>query len=65
VTVYRRRDSTGYLQGIPTYGFFSTGGGIVGDYGRIKPHMTVHDYRMVGVFHTTREPMQSFVISMK
>jgi hypothetical protein len=37
----------------------------VGDYGRIKPHMTVHDYRMVGVFHTTREPMQSFVISMK
>lgn len=33
--------------------------------GRAKPHMAVHDCRMVGVFHTTREPMQSFVASMK
>lgn len=32
---------------------------------RIKPLMTVADCRMIGLFHTTREPMQSFVLSMK
>ncbi len=32
--------------------------------GRIKPHMAVHDCRMVGVFHTTREPMRGFVDRM-
>ncbi len=29
--------------------------------GLVKPLMSVHDCRMIGVFHTTRQPMRSFV----
>jgi len=29
--------------------------------GQVKPHMALFDCRLVGIFHTTREPMQSFV----
>lgn len=29
--------------------------------GKVKPVMTLHDCRMIGVFHTTRQPMRSFV----
>jgi microcystin degradation protein MlrC len=32
--------------------------------GSVEPHMAVHDCRMVGVYHTTREPMRSFVDRM-
>lgn len=31
----------------------------------IKPHMEVYDCRMVGTFHTVREPMKSFVSKME
>lgn len=31
----------------------------------IRPHMAVHDCRMIDLFHTTREPMQSFVRDMQ
>ena len=33
--------------------------------GKIKPVMSLHDCRMIGVFHTTREPMRSFVDDMQ
>ena len=33
--------------------------------GRVKPVTAVHDCRMVGFWHTTREPMRSFVVRMK
>lgn len=33
--------------------------------GKIKPHITTFDCRMIGVYHTTREPMISFVQKMK
>jgi microcystin degradation protein MlrC len=33
--------------------------------GRVKPVTAVHDCRMVGFWHTTREPMRSFVARMK
>lgn len=32
--------------------------------GRVKPVMAVHDCRMVGLWHTTREPMAGFVRRM-
>jgi microcystin degradation protein MlrC len=31
----------------------------------IRPHMAVHDCRMIDLFHTTREPMRSFVADMQ
>ena len=31
----------------------------------VKPTMAVHDCRMIGVYHTTREPMRSFVDRMQ
>jgi len=31
----------------------------------IKPHIAVHDCRMIDLFHTTMEPMQSFVADMQ
>jgi microcystin degradation protein MlrC len=31
----------------------------------IKPHMAVHDCRMIDIFHTTREPMRTFVADMQ
>jgi len=33
--------------------------------GRVRPVTAVHDCRMVGTWHTTREPMKSFVARMK
>ncbi|RME56241.1 MAG: M81 family peptidase, partial [Caldilineae bacterium] len=33
--------------------------------GRVKPVMSLHDCRLIGVFHTTREPMRSFVDDMQ
>ena len=33
--------------------------------GRVRPATSVHDCRMVGFWHTTREPMRSFVARMK
>ncbi|MEI6027402.1 MAG: M81 family metallopeptidase [Betaproteobacteria bacterium] len=33
--------------------------------GRVRPSTAVHDCRMVGFWHTTREPMKSFVARMK
>ena len=33
--------------------------------GKSTPHIAVHDCRMIGVFHTTREPMSGFVDHMK
>lgn len=33
--------------------------------GRVRPVTAVHDCRMVGFWHTTREPMQGFVAHMK
>jgi len=33
--------------------------------GRVKPTTAVHDCRMVGLWHTTREPMASFVRRME
>jgi microcystin degradation protein MlrC len=33
--------------------------------GDIKPVMSVHDCRFMGIFHTSREPMRSFVDHMK
>lgn len=33
--------------------------------GKVKPLMSLHDCRMIGVFHTTREPMRSFVDDMQ
>lgn len=33
--------------------------------GRVRPVTAVHDCRMVGFWHTTREPMKSFVSRMK
>jgi len=32
--------------------------------GSVTPHMTAYDCRMIGVYHTTREPMRSFVDRM-
>jgi microcystin degradation protein MlrC len=29
--------------------------------GRLKPRLSVYDCRMIGLYHTTREPMRSFV----
>ena len=31
----------------------------------IRPHMAVHDCRMIDLFHTTREPMRGFVADMQ
>jgi len=31
----------------------------------IRPHIAVHDCRMIDLFHTTREPMRSFVADMQ
>jgi microcystin degradation protein MlrC len=33
--------------------------------GKVKPAISVHDCRMIGVYHTTREPMAGFVRRMK
>lgn len=33
--------------------------------GRVRPVTAVHDCKMMGLWHTTREPMQSFVARMK
>lgn len=33
--------------------------------GTCKPHMSAYDCRMLGIFHTTREPMRSFVQHMQ
>ena len=33
--------------------------------GEIKPVMSVHDCRMIGIYHTTREPMRGFVNRMQ
>ena len=33
--------------------------------GELKPTMAVHDCRMIGVYHTTREPMRGFVDRMQ
>ncbi|MCL4860588.1 MAG: M81 family metallopeptidase [Caldilineaceae bacterium] len=33
--------------------------------GKVKPHMTLHDCGMLGVFHTSREPMKSLVAHMQ
>jgi len=33
--------------------------------GKLKPCMAMHDCRMLGIFPTTREPLQSFVSRMK
>ena len=33
--------------------------------GNVTPHMAVHDCRMIGVYHTTREPMKGFVKRMQ
>ncbi len=32
--------------------------------GKIRPHMSLHDCHMIGVFHTTRDPMRSLVDEM-
>jgi microcystin degradation protein MlrC len=32
--------------------------------GTLKPHVSAYDCRMIGVYHTTREPMRSFVDRM-
>ena len=32
--------------------------------GKIKPHIAMHDLNMIGVYHTTREPVKSFVQKM-
>jgi microcystin degradation protein MlrC len=32
--------------------------------GKVKPHITLHDLHMIGVYHTTREPVRSFVQKM-
>ena len=32
--------------------------------GKVKPHMSLYDCKMIGVFHTTTEPMRSFVDEM-
>lgn len=33
--------------------------------GTVKPHMALHDCGMIGVFHTSREPMKSYVAHMQ
>ena len=33
--------------------------------GKVKPHMALYDCQMIGVFHTTREPMKSYVADMQ
>lgn len=33
--------------------------------GKVKPHMALYDCQMIGVFHTTREPMKSYVAYMQ
>lgn len=33
--------------------------------GKLKPVTSMHDCRMIGVFHTSREPMRSFVNTMQ
>lgn len=33
--------------------------------GKVKPHMALHDCGMIGVFHTSREPMKSYVAHMQ
>lgn len=32
---------------------------------KVQPHMTLHDCGMIGVYHTTTEPMRSFVSQIK
>lgn len=32
--------------------------------GKTRPHMSLHDCHAIGVYHTTREPMRSFVDSL-
>ncbi len=34
-------------------------------HGRVRPTISVYDCRMVGIWHTTREPMMSFVARMQ
>ena len=33
--------------------------------GKVAPHMAVHDCRMIGIYHTTSEPMKGFVSRMR
>lgn len=33
--------------------------------GALKPHMALYDCRMMGIYHTTSEPMKSFVAGVK
>ncbi len=33
--------------------------------GKVEPHMAVHDCRMIGIYHTTRDPMKAFVARMQ
>jgi microcystin degradation protein MlrC len=33
--------------------------------GTIRPHMALHDCNLIGVFHTSREPMKSYVAHMQ
>ena len=33
--------------------------------GTLKPHMTLYDCRMMGIYHTTSEPMKSFLTKVK
>jgi microcystin degradation protein MlrC len=33
--------------------------------GRVSPHMALHDCKMIGIYPTTTEPMQSFVAQIK
>ncbi len=33
--------------------------------GEVRPHIAVHDCRMIGVYHTTREPMRGYVERMR
>ncbi|MCC9077273.1 M81 family metallopeptidase [Litorilinea aerophila] len=33
--------------------------------GKVKPHIALYDCRMIGVYHTTREPVKSFVAQMQ
>ena len=33
--------------------------------GKLKPHTALYDCKMIGVYHTTREPVQSFVAQMQ
>ena len=33
--------------------------------GKTKPHIALHDCKMIGVYHTTQEPVKSFVAQMQ